>query len=110
MKTLSCLLVFFRTVIAPSNPKAAQEPGDVETKVKTLFIDPQSQTPIIILETETVVTKRILPIWINIAEARAIALELEHVTLPRPLTLDPIRNMLQGHGRNSAAGIDHRAA
>ena len=68
----------------------------IETKVKTLFIDPQSQVPVIVLE--TVSEKRSLPIWINVAEARAIALELEHVSLPRPSTHDLIGNLLRATG------------
>ncbi|MGE5218547.1 MAG: bifunctional nuclease domain-containing protein, partial [Chloroflexota bacterium] len=56
----------------------------------------ESQSPVLVLE--AVSDKRLLPIWINVAEAKAIALELEHVTLPRPLTHDLIRNMLKAMG------------
>lgn len=96
MKPVSVLLFFLGLVIAPSSTMAAQDSTAIETKVKTLFIDPESQAPVIILE--TIPDKRRLPIWINVAEARAIALELEHVTLPRPLTHDLIRNMLKAMG------------
>jgi bifunctional DNase/RNase len=75
---------------------AAQEIGPVETKVKTLIRDPNSQTPVVVLETVT--DKKLLPIWIDLPEARAIAIELEHVTAPRPLTHDLIRNILQALG------------
>ncbi len=61
-----------------------------------MLIDPNSQTPVVILE--TVADKKPLPIWIDVPEARAIALELEHVSLPRPLTHDLIRNILQSVG------------
>lgn len=74
----------------------AQESSSVETRVKTLLIDPNTQTPVVVLE--TVADKKPLPIWIDIPEARAIALELEHVSLPRPLTHDLIRNILQSLG------------
>jgi bifunctional DNase/RNase len=47
---------------------------------------------------ETVTDKKLLPIWIDVPEARAIALELDHVTTPRPLTHDLIRNIIQGLG------------
>jgi bifunctional DNase/RNase len=60
------------------------------------MLDPNSQLPIVVLETVT--DKQLLPIWIDVPEARAIALELEHVTAPRPLTHDLIRNILQGLG------------
>jgi bifunctional DNase/RNase len=47
---------------------------------------------------ETIADKKPLPIWIDVPEARAIALELEHVSLPRPLTHDLIRSILQSVG------------
>ncbi|HKY07864.1 MAG TPA: bifunctional nuclease family protein, partial [Candidatus Binatia bacterium] len=61
-----------------------------------MLIDPNSQSPVVVLETIT--DKKPLPIWIDVPEARAIALELEHVALPRPLTHDLIRNILQSLG------------
>jgi bifunctional DNase/RNase len=88
---LLSLFAFF-----PSNLEAGQESSPVEIKIKTLMLDPNSQSPIVVLE--TVHDKRILPIWIDIPEARAIALELEHVATPRPLTHDLIRNIIQGLG------------
>src|SRR5262245_43559766 len=75
---------------------SAHEHSPVEIKIKTLMLAPISQAPIVVLE--TVNDKRILPIWIDIPEARAIALELEHVATPRPLTHDLIRNIIQGLG------------
>jgi bifunctional DNase/RNase len=78
------------------NLEAGQEPSPVEIKIKTLMLDPNSQSPIVVLE--TVQDKRLLPIWIDVPEARAIALELEHVATPRPLTHDLIRNIIQGFG------------
>ena len=75
---------------------AAQDSGSVETKIKTLMLDPYSQSPIVVLE--TVPDKKLLPIWIDVPEARAIAIELEKVATPRPLTHDLIRNIIQGLG------------
>src|SRR5262245_66322891 len=60
------------------------------------MLDPNTQSPIVVLETVT--DKKLLPIWIDVPEARAIALELEHVATPRPLTHDLIRNIIQGLG------------
>jgi bifunctional DNase/RNase len=74
----------------------AAEPATIESRVKTLIVDPATQTPVVVLE--TVSDHRFLPIWIDVPEARAIALELENVKLPRPLTHDLIRNMLQALG------------
>lgn len=75
---------------------AAQDAVLVETKVKTLTLDPFTQSPVVVLETLT--DKKLLPIWIDVPEARAIAMELEQVKAPRPLTHDLIRNMLQSLG------------
>jgi bifunctional DNase/RNase len=86
------ILVFFRA----SRLLAAEASPLVETKIKTLLLDPATQSPVVVLETVT--DQKLLPIWISVVEARAIATELEHVSLPRPLTHDLIRNILQSLG------------
>ena len=96
MKTHNYPLFFIFLLTSALNVHAAQEPTAVETRIKTLLIDPNSQSPVVVLE--TVREKTPLPIWIDAPEARAIALELEHVSLPRPLTHDLIRNLLQSLG------------
>ena len=68
----------------------------VEMKVRGLALDPLSNMPIIILRDEE--DKRSLPIWVGIFEANAIALELEKVSTPRPMTHDLIKNILEGLG------------
>src|SRR5436190_18411057 len=65
----------------------------VEMKVRGLALDPVSNMPIIILRDEE--EKRSLPIWIGIYEANAIALELEKIETPRPMTHDLIKNILE---------------
>jgi bifunctional DNase/RNase len=85
-----CLLLY------PAGILAAQDPGTLETKIKSLMVDPNTQSPVVILE--SVADKRLLPIWIDIAEARAIALELEQIKVPRPLTHDLMRNILNRLG------------
>ena len=88
-------LIFLATLLMPRfDLPAAQDSAAIETKVKTLLIDPSTQTPVVVLE--SIADKRALPIWIDVPEAKAIALELEHIKLPRPLTHDLIRNILQG--------------
>jgi len=94
MKSSYWMMVVCALAMPMSHLEAAQETGSVETRVKTLLIDPNTQTPVVVLE--SVADKRALPIWIDVPEAKAIALELEHVKLPRPLTHDLIRNILQG--------------
>ena len=62
----------------------------VQMKVRGLLFDPRGNMYIVVLEDET----RTLPIWVGIPEANAIALELEKVLTPRPMTHDLIRNIL----------------
>lgn len=96
MKLLSCLLLTL-LCFSPAFQLGAAESGAVqESRIKTLLVDPATQTPVVVLE--TISNKQMLPIWIDVPEARAIALELENVTLPRPLTHDLIRTILQGVG------------
>ena len=65
----------------------------VEMKVRGLALDPVSNMPIIILRDEE--EKRSLPIWVGMFEANAIALELEKISTPRPMTHDLIKNIVE---------------
>ena len=75
---------------------AAQTTGELEMKVKTVVIDPNAQSPVVILE--AVASKEFLPIWIDVPEARAIAREIEQIKTERPLTHDLVRNILNDLG------------
>jgi bifunctional DNase/RNase len=66
----------------------------IEMKVDGLTLDPLTNMPIITLKDIT--GKKILPIWVGIFEANAIALEMEKVATPRPMTHDLIKNILEG--------------
>ncbi len=68
----------------------------VKMSLKGLMVDPVTKTPIVVLRDEG--GKRILPIWIGIFEANAIALEVEHIKTPRPMTHDLIKSLLQQTG------------
>lgn len=68
----------------------------VEMKVAGLTIDPVTNTPIVILKDRE--EKRILPIWIGLFEASAIATELEGINFSRPMTHDLIRDILSNLG------------
>lgn len=67
---------------------------EVEMKIRGLMMDPVTNMPIVILK--DVNGSSILPIWVGIYEANAIALEIEKVTTPRPMTHDLIRTVLTG--------------
>jgi bifunctional DNase/RNase len=68
----------------------------IEMSIRGLTIDPATNMPIVILR--DVDNQRALPIWVGPVEANAIALQVENVTLPRPMTHDLIRNLLQDLG------------
>ena len=93
MKMITCLLLFALVFTPAGGLHAAQENTSVETRIKTVTLDPTSQAPVIILE--TVPGSRLVPIWVGILEARAILMELEHAAAPRPLTHQLLGNVLQ---------------
>lgn len=67
---------------------------EVEMKIRGLMMDPVTQTPIVILKDVSGGT--ILPIWVGMYEANAIALEIEKVSTPRPMTHDLIKTLIVG--------------
>ncbi len=67
---------------------------EVEMKIRGLMMDPVTNMPIVILK--DVAGETVLPIWVGIYEANAIALEIEKVTTPRPMTHDLLKNLLIG--------------
>ena len=64
----------------------------VSMSIKGLMLDPVSNSPIVVLKDDD--EKFFLPIWVGIFEANAIALQLENITTPRPMTHDLLRNMI----------------
>lgn len=62
-------------------------------KIKGLVVDPISKMPIVVLEDLN--NERILPIWIGVFEANAIALKIENISTPRPMTHDLVKNFLE---------------
>jgi len=67
---------------------------EVEMKIRGLMMDPVTNMPIVILK--DVKGNTVLPIWVGIYEANAIALEIEKVTTQRPMTHDLIKTVLLG--------------
>lgn len=69
----------------------------IEMTIKGLMVDPITNMPIIILRDKD--GQRVLPIWVGVFEANAIALQIDNVTTPRPMTHDLLRNVIQDlHG------------
>jgi bifunctional DNase/RNase len=68
----------------------------IEMSIKGLMIDPVTNMPIVILRDEA--GERTLPIWVGPVEANAIALQVENVEPPRPMTHDLLRGIISDLG------------
>jgi bifunctional DNase/RNase len=77
-------------VTGGSVPEAGME---IEMTIKGLMIDPITNMPIIILRDQD--GQRLLPIWVGVFEANAIALQIENVQTPRPMTHDLLKSMIE---------------
>jgi hypothetical protein len=64
----------------------------IEMTIKGLMVDPVTNMPIVILKDRD--GDRVLPIWVGIFEANAIALQIENIATPRPMTHDLLRNVI----------------
>ena len=64
----------------------------IEMTIKGLMVDPITNMPIVILKDKD--GERVLPIWVGIFEANAIALQIENIVTPRPMTHDLLRNII----------------
>jgi bifunctional DNase/RNase len=67
---------------------------DIEVKIRGLMMDPVQNMPIVVLK--DVNSDTVLPIWVGVFEANAIALEIEKTETPRPMTHDLLRNLVHG--------------
>jgi len=65
----------------------------IEMTIKGLMVDPITNVPIVILRDKD--GQRVLPIWVGIFEANAIALQIENIATPRPMTHDLLRNVIE---------------
>jgi bifunctional DNase/RNase len=64
----------------------------IEMSIKGLMVDPITNMPIVILRDKE--GQKVLPIWVGIFEANAIALQIENISTPRPMTHDLLRNVI----------------
>ena len=65
----------------------------IEMSIKGLMVDPITNMPIVILRDKE--GQKVLPIWVGIFEANAIALQIENISTPRPMTHDLLRNVIE---------------
>ena len=76
-----------------SKAAAGRQAGtQVEMTIKGLMVDPVTNTPIVILRDKD--GQRVLPIWVGLFEANAIALQIENLSMQRPMTHDLLRNVI----------------
>lgn len=75
----------------------------VEVKIGALIMDPNTNTPIVVLK--GVDSEIVLPIWVGAFEANAIALEIEKIVPQRPMTHDLLRNLIVECGLNASRVI-----
>lgn len=64
----------------------------VEVKIGALIMDPNTNSPIVVLK--GIDSETVLPIWVGAFEANAIALEIEKIVPQRPMTHDLLRNVI----------------
>ncbi len=65
---------------------------DVEVRIRGLMMDPATNMPIVVLK--DVASETVMPIWVGIFEANAIAIEIEKLAAPRPMTHDLTKNLI----------------
>lgn len=75
----------------------------VEVKIGALIMDPNTNTPIVVLK--GIDSETVLPIWVGAFEANAIALEIEKIVPQRPMTHDLLRNLIVECGLNASRVI-----
>jgi hypothetical protein len=68
----------------------------IEMQIKGLMMDPVTGVPIVILRNAD--SQQVLPIWVGPVEANAIALQVENVATPRPMTHDLMRRLIEDLG------------
>jgi uncharacterized protein len=66
---------------------------DIEVRIRGLMMDPASNMPIIVLK--DMASETVMPIWVGLFEANAIAIEIEKMSAPRPMTHDLTRNLIR---------------
>jgi bifunctional DNase/RNase len=67
---------------------------EIEVRIRGLMMDPSTRMPIVVLN--DLAGEVVLPIWVGLFEANAIALEIEKATMPRPMTHDLLRSAISG--------------
>ena len=80
---------------------------DIEVRIRGLMMDPATNMPIVVLK--DVGSEAVMPIWVGIFEANAIALEIEKMAAARPMTHDLARNLVRHLNGRAGKGCYYRA-
>ncbi|HME58390.1 MAG TPA: bifunctional nuclease family protein [Terracidiphilus sp.] len=80
-------------MLSGAQDESQMDKGSVEVRIRGLMMDPSTSMPIVVLK--DVASEIVMPIWVGIFEANAIALEIEKVATPRPMTHDLTRNLIR---------------
>ncbi len=75
-------------------PELKATEAEIEVRIRGLMMDPTTRQPIVVLNDLT--GEVVLPIWVGLFEANAIALEIEKASTPRPMTHDLLRSAIHG--------------
>jgi bifunctional DNase/RNase len=75
-------------------PETKSADTEIEVRIRGLMMDPTTRQPIVVLN--DLAGEVVLPIWVGLFEANAIALEIEKASTPRPMTHDLLRSVIQG--------------
>jgi len=78
----------------PEPPAQITAEQEIEVRIRGLMMDPSTRQPIVVLN--DLAGEVVLPIWVGLFEANAIALEIEKATTLRPMTHDLMRNVVHG--------------
>jgi uncharacterized protein len=68
----------------------------IQMTIKGLMVDPMTNMPIVVLR--DLDGQKVLPIWVGVSEANAIAVQIENVTPQRPMTHDLLKNVIEDLG------------
>jgi hypothetical protein len=78
----------------PETDAQLTDEPEIEVRIRGLMMDPSTRMPIVVLN--DLAGEVVLPIWVGLFEANAIALEIEKATTPRPMTHDLLRSAIAG--------------
>jgi uncharacterized protein len=67
---------------------------EIEMKIRGLIVDPSTNMPVVLLKDPD--SEALLPIWVGLYEANAIAIEVEKAQMARPMTHDLLKNLVHG--------------